>query len=71
MNFSKTTMERCDECGQLYELYGKPHECSGVLEIDCRKCCNSTGYSCKAYNTEDPDIAVKKCADDGFKNYMF
>ena len=71
MNFSEVTMVRCDECGKLYEPYGKPHKCKGVIEVDCRKCCNSTGHSCKAYNTDDPDIAVKKCAEDGFKNYMY
>lgn len=71
MNFSEVTMERCDLCGKLYEPYGKPHKCKGTIEIDCRKCVNSTGHSCKAYGTENPDIAVEKCAKDGFKNYMF
>lgn len=41
-----------------------------TIEVDCRKCKNCTGISCKAYNTDNPDIAVKKCADDGFKNYV-
>lgn len=40
-----------------------------TIEVDCRKCKNCTGVSCKAYNTDIPDIAVKKCADDNFKNY--
>ena len=36
MNYREVTMVRCDECGKLYEPYGKPHKCKGVIEVDCR-----------------------------------
>lgn len=52
---------------KLEELADK----KGVVQVDCRKCVNCTGHSCKAYGTDNPDIAVNKCANDGFKNYMF
>ena len=39
-----------------------------TIEVDCRKCLNCTGNSCKCYG-KDANVAVKKCADDGFKNY--
>lgn len=46
----------------------KRHE----IVIDCLKCKNlkkgKDGEECKIYG-KDPDIAVKKCADDIFKNY--
>lgn len=38
------------------------------IEIDCRKCKNCTGNSCKIYG-DNADVAVKECANDGFKNY--
>lgn len=40
-----------------------------TIEIDCRKCKNCTGYSCKVYGN-NADVAVKNCASDGFKNYL-
>ena len=39
-----------------------------MIEVDCRKCVNCTGYSCKCYGS-DAKVAVDKCADDCFKNY--
>ena len=39
------------------------------IEIDCRKCGNCTGHSCKKYG-KNPDVAVNLCAKDGFKNYV-
>ena len=39
-----------------------------MIEVECLKCENCTGYSCKQYGN-DADIAVQKCADDNFKNY--
>lgn len=71
MNVSEVTMERCDECGMLYEPYGKPHKCKGTIEVDCRKCKRNENKFCTVYNTDDANVAVKKCAEDGFKNYMF
>lgn len=40
-----------------------------MLEIDCRKCVNCTGEECIPFG-KDANMAVKKCADDGFKNYV-
>ena len=40
-----------------------------MIEIDCRKCVNCTGQECISFG-KDPNVAVKKCADDGFKNYV-
>lgn len=39
------------------------------VKIDCRKCMNCSGYSCRIYG-EDPNIATEKCANDIFKNYI-
>ena len=39
-----------------------------TIEIDCRKCKNCTGNSCKIYG-DNADVAVKECANDNFKNY--
>lgn len=39
-----------------------------MIEVDCRKCKNCTGYSCKVYGN-NADVAVKKCANDNFNNY--
>lgn len=39
-----------------------------MLEIDCRKCKNLGNDECAKYGN-DPDIAVDKCADNGFKDY--
>lgn len=68
------TVVRCEKCGKLYEPLGKPHKCkktaSGVLEINCNKCLNCTGESCKVYG-DNPNEAVELCAKDGFKNYMW
>lgn len=41
-----------------------------MIEVDCRKCKNCNGNGCIAYETENPNIAVEKCAKDGFKNYI-
>lgn len=40
-----------------------------MLEVDCRKCNKCTGKSCECYG-DDANKAVKKCADDCFKNYV-
>ena len=40
-----------------------------MLEIDCGKCVNCTGKECIPFG-KDPNVAVKKCADDGFRNYV-
>lgn len=40
-----------------------------MIKVDCRKCINCIKNICKAYDTDNPDVAVKKCADDCFKNY--
>ena len=40
-----------------------------MIEVDCRKCVNCTGDECIPFG-KDADIAVKKCADDGFTNYV-
>ena len=40
-----------------------------MLEVDCRKCVNCTGKECIPFG-KDPNEAVKKCADDGFRNYV-
>lgn len=40
-----------------------------MIEVDCRKCVNCTGEECIPFG-KDADIAVKKCADDGFANYV-
>lgn len=39
-----------------------------MIEVDCRKCINCTGDSCKCYGS-NADKAVTQCANDGFKNY--
>lgn len=39
-----------------------------MLEIDCNICKNLGDDECLKYG-KDCDIAVKRCADDGFKNY--
>lgn len=39
-----------------------------MKEIDCRKCKNCTGESCKKYG-KNADVAVKNCAKDGFQNF--
>ena len=39
-----------------------------MIEVDCRKCKNCTGYSCKIYGN-DANKAVKDCANDCFLNY--
>ena len=39
-----------------------------MIEIKCLDCKNCTGDSCKVYGS-DADKAVKRCADDSFKNY--
>lgn len=41
-----------------------------MIEVDCRKCKNCNSNKCIAYNTDNPDVAVKKCADDNFTNYI-
>ena len=41
-----------------------------MIEVDCKKCKNCNGNSCIGYKTENPNIAVKKCAKDNFKNYV-
>lgn len=40
-----------------------------MLEVDCRKCVNCTGKECIPFG-KDANVAVKKCADDGFRNYV-
>lgn len=40
-----------------------------MREIDCRKCKNCDGVSCKIYG-KNADIAVIRCAKDCFKNYV-
>ena len=40
-----------------------------MIEVDCRKCVNCTGEECIPFG-KDANVAVKKCADDGFKNYV-
>lgn len=39
-----------------------------TIEINCLECRNCTGDSCKVYGF-DADKAVKRCADDSFRNY--
>lgn len=39
-----------------------------TIEVDCRKCKNCTGTSCKKYGS-NADKAVTHCAKDCFKNY--
>lgn len=39
-----------------------------MLEIDCRICKNLGNDECKLYG-RDPDVAGKKCAENGFKDY--
>lgn len=41
----------------------------GTIEVDCRKCINCTGEECIPYG-KDADIAVKKCAENGFVTYV-
>lgn len=38
------------------------------IEVDCRRCTNCTGESCRKYGN-NPDVATKHCANDNFKNY--
>ncbi len=65
---TEVTMAKCKYCGKLHEA-DKPCKCEKKhIVVECRKCKNCTGFSCKIYGN-DADIAVKKCADDGFKNY--
>ena len=40
-----------------------------MIEVDCRKCVNCTGEECIPFG-KDANVAVKKCADDSFKNYV-
>ena len=40
-----------------------------MIEVDCKKCVNCTGEECVVFG-KDANIAVKKCAYDGFKNYV-
>ena len=40
-----------------------------MIEVDCRKCVNCTGKECIPFG-KDANVAVNKCADDGFKNYV-
>ena len=40
-----------------------------MLEVDCRKCVNCTGKECISFG-KDANVAIKKCADDGFRNYV-
>ena len=40
-----------------------------MLKVDCRKCVNCTGNECIPFG-KDADVAVKRCADDGFRNYV-
>lgn len=39
-----------------------------MIEVDCRKCKNCTGQSCKIYG-DDADEATRLCAEDGFRFY--
>lgn len=41
-----------------------------MIEIDCRKCVNADKEAdcCRVYGN-NPNDAVKKCANDGFENY--
>lgn len=39
-----------------------------MIEVDCRKCKNLGNDECIKYG-KDADVAVKKCADNGFKEY--
>ena len=39
------------------------------IEIDCRQCGNCSGDECLKYGA-DADVAVKRCAEDAFKNYV-
>lgn len=38
------------------------------IEIDCRKCANCENNSCRLYG-KNANIAVEKCAKNGFKGY--
>lgn len=40
-----------------------------MIEVDCRECINCTGDSCIPFG-KDANIATKKCAADGFRNYV-
>lgn len=42
---------------------------TGYIEVDCRRCTNCTGESCRKYGN-NPDIAAEHCANDNFKNYI-
>ena len=39
-----------------------------MIEVDCRRCKNLGNNECLKYG-KDADIAVKRCADNGFKEY--
>ena len=39
-----------------------------MREVDCRKCNKLTSEGCRKYGN-DPNKAVKECANDNFKNY--
>lgn len=39
-----------------------------MIKIDCRKCKNCTGESCKVYGN-NPNVATSKCAKNGFRDY--
>lgn len=41
----------------------------GTIEVDCRKCVNLQNDSCIPYGN-DPNVAVKRCADDCFFAYV-
>lgn len=41
----------------------------GTIEVDCRKCINLQNNGCIPYG-ENPNVAVKKCADDCFVAYV-
>ena len=38
------------------------------MTVDCRKCKNCTGVSCKVYG-DNPELAFMECATTDFKNY--
>ena len=40
-----------------------------MKEVDCRKCINCVGDECVPFG-KDADVAVKKCAEDGFRTYV-
>lgn len=40
-----------------------------MIEVDCRKRINCTGDECIPFG-KDANIAIKKCAEDNFRNYV-